>query len=367
MANINKNKSENDLKKVISDVAKEEIEMKSKKSTSKSDKKSANKSVKKIVKKVTKKTIKKEIEKKTKKKETNGLDLIKPIVVGGRSRKKKENIDNIFDENLKPIVEDKKKSDINEIKNEDLVINDEKELFKDDNINNNKTEKNEVKNDDNNGLSIKNLNNKVVNTNDIDDDEIFKDDDKIERVEKKKMESPKEKKQISKVVVVGIVVVAILFFAIFIATKTMKTVIPNVTAVNNITDLNKKLDASLVPPKEIKNIQYGIEGDGVARMDYARKSDNGTMNLIFKMSKDPDKDLYSESHNWGERIIYINVACDDGTVINVESYEALDDVTALIALWKDNNEYYSLFTKDVSTKEDFYREVNQIVATNHKV
>ena len=364
MANINKNKSENDLKRVIAEVAKEEIDKNTKKPNEKSVKKSTNKSIKKAVKRVTKKDTKKI----TKKEGKNDSDLIKPIVSGGKSRKKKENLDEVFVENTKTMVEDEKINNINEVKKDDLVVNKENGLGNDDNIENEKIEKNEVGNDENNNLFVEDLNDKVIsNSIDVDVDEIFKDDDKIEKVEKKKkMEIPKEKKQFSKVVIVGIIVLVILFSAIFIATKTMKTVIPNVAAVNNITDLNKKLATSLVPPNDIKNIQYGIEDDGIARMDYARKSNNGTMNLIFKMSKDPDKNLYGEYHNWGERIIHMDVECADGTIINVESYEALDDVTALIALWKDNNEYYSLFTKNVSTKEDFYREVNQIVAANHK-
>lgn len=362
MAKVSK-KTENDLRKVIADVAKEEIGNNDNKRVNKLSK-SSDKSVKNTIKKTTKKDNQKHSKKIIKKKEVDSLELNKTTLKGGRSRKMKEKLNDTFA--MDSMIEKENTNDIN-IKNENVNVDDKKEINEDVNIKSNDNEKIEVINNENNNVSIKDSEKEVVNVNDIDVDEIFKDDDKEEEVKNKKnMGEPKEKKQISKVIFVGVVVIVILFFAIFIATKTMKTVIPNVSSVNSVTDLNKKLDASLVPPLEVKNVQYGIEGDEIARMDYARKSENGTMNLIFRMSKDPDKDLYGEYHNWGERIIHMDVECADGTIINVESYEALDDVTALIALWKDNNEYYSLFTKNVSTKEDFYREVNQIVAANHK-
>lgn len=363
MAKLNK-KTENDLRKVIADVAKEEIGNRANNKISNKSIKSSDKSVKNTIKKTTKKDSKKENKKIVKKKEADSLELNKITFKSRRSRKMKEKLDDTFARDS--MIEKENTDDIN-IVNENLNIDNKKGMDEDVNIKSNDNEKREVVNDENNNVSIKNSEEKVVNVNDIDVDEIFKDDDKEEKVKNKKsMEESKEKKQISKVVFVGVAVVVILFFAIFIATKTMKTVIPNVAVVNNVTDLNKKLDATLVPPLEVKNVQYGIEGDGIARMDYARKSENGTMNLIFRMTKDSDKDLYGEYHNWGERIIHMDVECADATIINVESFEALDDVTVLIALWKDNNEYYSLFTKNVTTKEDFYREVNQIVAANHK-
>ena len=183
MANINKNKSENDLKRVIAEVAKEEIDKNTKKPNEKSVKKSTNKSIKKAVKRVTKKDTKKI----TKKEGKNDSDLIKPIVSGGKSRKKKENLDEVFVENTKTMVEDEKINNINEVKKDDLVVNKENGLGNDDNIENEKIEKNEVGNDENNNLFVEDLNDKVIsNSIDVDVDEIFKDDDKIEKVEKKK-------------------------------------------------------------------------------------------------------------------------------------------------------------------------------------
>lgn len=357
MAKI-KEKKEIDFGKAIVEVVNEE------------DGKSKKKAVKEITKKTAKKTeeskhkkvVKKVTSRIENKKEKNNNDIINDSTIfkvrEKRSRKKQEEISPSL-----VVDNENNENNVNNEKSEDILVSDDVVL------NNIKKEdvfdENDVKED------LLNTDNKSEMFSDEKDvDAIFDDVDRLNvkknNIKEEKGKDKKEIKQFPKVLFVGVIVVGILIFAIVIASKTMKIVIPNVVAVNNISDLNNKLGVAIVPPKEVKNIQYGIEGDGIARMDYVRNSQNGSMNLVFRMTKDPDKDLYGESYRWGERIIHIDVECDDGEIINVTSYEALDDNLVLIALWKDNNEYYSLFTKNMSIKEDFYKEVNQIVSANHK-
>lgn len=197
---------------------------------------------------------------------------------------------------------------------------------------------------------------------------------------------------ISMVLVGILVIVAIVFVVIFLMTRssqkskqalnTLEQAVINESTVSKEEITEKFGDLNIKDPKDANDLKYSMDGDGVVKLSYEKvidKTKNITMNLVMRIAKsteDIDKSigLYDSSGNEiifpDEPPIFMNVQCDDGAEVPVESYIAVDEngveLKYMRSTWYDNDNYYSMVTDNLTTREDFLQEVNRVIIANHE-
>ncbi len=136
-------------------------------------------------------------------------------------------------------------------------------------------------------------------------------------------------------------------------------------------EIQENLEIDIKEPEDATDISYDIENEQVARVTYTKTfTDGTTMHLIMRSTSLPDADLINLAPEikFSDQPIYMTTVCDDGTEIEVESFIALDNkgnMKYMKSLWKDNNKNCSMVTEDLTTREDFLREVNRLIIDNH--
>lgn len=134
----------------------------------------------------------------------------------------------------------------------------------------------------------------------------------------------------------------------------------NVKPVNNPSEINDKLDILLEGIDSVAAPVYNIEDENIARADYVIEK----MQYTLRASSDASKSLSNLEHNWGSPILMV-CECDDGAEVDVDAQVSLDDYKVMKADWYDNDLYYSMTTKNLTSREEFLQEVNRIVLSNH--
>lgn len=137
-------------------------------------------------------------------------------------------------------------------------------------------------------------------------------------------------------------------------------------------ELRDKLDVDIKEPSDGKNVVYGIENDSIAKVSYKKVvSDGMQMDFVMRTSysvEDIEKSIDTKIE-FAYTPIMMTVVCKDGSEVPVESKVALDEKEAMRymkALWYDNDKYYSMFTDNLVTREDFLQEVNRVIIANHE-
>ena len=111
---------------------------------------------------------------------------------------------------------------------------------------------------------------------------------------------------------------------------------------------------------EAEQIDYYIEKKDVAVANYEKSE----MNYTLKSSINPKKNLVDTNHNWGPNIL---MYCDVSDNEQVQVISCLDEnnLSVMKAEWNDNGQYYSMYTDNLTTREDFLLEVNKVVIESH--
>lgn len=173
-----------------------------------------------------------------------------------------------------------------------------------------------------------------------------------------------------------IAIVAIYVIATIIAFVTIKPFnflkyVKSETVVSR-DELRDKLDVDIKEPSDGKNVVYGIENDSIAKVSYKKVvSDGMQMDFVMRTSysvEDIEKSIDTKIE-FAYTPIMMTVVCKDGSEVPVESKVALDEKEAMRymkALWYDNDKYYSMFTDNLVTREDFLQEVNRVIIANHE-
>lgn len=108
-------------------------------------------------------------------------------------------------------------------------------------------------------------------------------------------------------------------------------------------------------------IAYFIEDEDIARIEYSARG----MDFILKSSSDSVKNLSNLTYRWDTPILMTSI-CEDGSDIEVTSLIAIEDPKIMKAEWYDNDLYYSMYTKNLTTREEFLQEVNNIIIKYHE-
>ncbi|MCQ2610012.1 MAG: hypothetical protein MJ151_04410 [Lachnospiraceae bacterium] len=109
------------------------------------------------------------------------------------------------------------------------------------------------------------------------------------------------------------------------------------------------------------SIGYFIEDEDIARIEYSARG----MDFTLKSASDNRKNLANLNHTWDTPILMTSI-CDDGSDIQVTALIAVDNPKVMKAEWYDNDLYYSMDTKNLTTREDFLQEVNYIIIKYHE-
>lgn len=113
--------------------------------------------------------------------------------------------------------------------------------------------------------------------------------------------------------------------------------------------------------KASSSVGYFIEDEDIARIEYSARG----MDFTLKSASDNRKNLANLNHTWDTPILMTSI-CDDGSDIQVTSLIAVDNPKVMKAEWYDNDLYYSMDTKNLTTREDFLQEVNYIIIKYHE-
>ena len=112
--------------------------------------------------------------------------------------------------------------------------------------------------------------------------------------------------------------------------------------------------------KDGKHVEYVVEGDNIARINYDKKA----MKFVLKASSDEYENLTNLNYVWGSPILMTSV-CDDGAEVDVVSNLAEENTHIMKGEWYDNDLYYSMYTTNLTTREDFLQEINRVIIENH--
>ena len=151
-----------------------------------------------------------------------------------------------------------------------------------------------------------------------------------------------------------------------------------------IEDIKNKLNINVVEPENVDKdkLNYTMEGDEVVKVSYSKVVDeqnNVVMHFVMRIAKSTEdiERSIGLSDSKGNDIVFpsttpilMTVKCDDDTEVPVESFVALDENGAemkyMRSTWYDNDNYYSMVTDDLNTREEFLQEVNRVIIANHE-
>lgn len=149
-------------------------------------------------------------------------------------------------------------------------------------------------------------------------------------------------------------------------------------------DIKSKLNINVVEPEKVDKdkVDYTMEGDEVVKVSYSKVVDeqnNVVMHFVMRIAKSTEdiERSIGLSDSKGNDVVFpsttpilMTVKCDDGTEVPVESFVALDENGAemkyMRSTWYDNDNYYSMVTDDLNTREEFLQEVNRVIIANHE-
>lgn len=179
---------------------------------------------------------------------------------------------------------------------------------------------------------------------------------------KKKIKSNKKISPIVPILIV-VIVATLIILALYINNmyKHKTDDYRNRIDVRSAEEIRSKLGINL-DMKASTSIGYFIEDEDIARIEYSARG----MDFTLKSASDNSKNLANLNHTWDTPILMTSI-CDDGTDVQVTSLIAVDNPKVMKAEWYDNDLYYSMDTKNLTTREDFLQEVNSIIIKYHEV
>ena len=173
------------------------------------------------------------------------------------------------------------------------------------------------------------------------------------------------KEKNKKILIIAAVAIVIVIIAVVCAIRMGGGTKTKVQKVSSVEEIAQKTNIELVSPENAEEVQYGVEGDNVARVDYKKKTfTENVMNFTLK-SGSSEEELKFDANAWGTPII-MTVKCSDGLEVEVLSYVAADDAKVMKGNWYDNDLYYLMTTENLTSREDFLQEINSVILENHK-
>lgn len=178
-----------------------------------------------------------------------------------------------------------------------------------------------------------------------------------------KMNKNVKKRKIAPIIVaVIVIIIAIIVAFLYISDLERKKTddYRNRVDVRSAEEIRSRLGINM-EMKASTSIGYFIEDEDIARIEYSARG----MDFTLKSSSDNRKNLANLNHTWDTPILMTSI-CDDGSDIQVTSLIAIDNPKVIKAEWYDNDLYYSMDTKNLTTREDFLQEVNSIIIKYHE-
>lgn len=168
-----------------------------------------------------------------------------------------------------------------------------------------------------------------------------------------------------KIIMFVLTISVIIAISIFSALQVVKERDESVRSVNNLEELNNISGVNVKEPANADNLKYSIENGEIARIDYNKKTDSGEkMNFILRSSSAlEDINTYKEM-NWGTDM-FMTVSCPDDIEISVTANICIDNNKIMKGEWYDNDLYYIMTTDNLSTREEFLREIQDVIIDNH--
>ena len=161
-------------------------------------------------------------------------------------------------------------------------------------------------------------------------------------------------KKIIKIIMI-ILVVIILAVVVFICVDMYN----NRKIIATSDEISDYLDINL-SNIEAENIDYFIEKKDIAGATYIK----GEVQYTLKSSSNPKRDLVDTNHKWGANILmYCDV--EENEQVQVISCLDEDNLSIMKSEWYDNGLYYSMYTENLTNREEFLLEVNKVVLDNH--
>lgn len=205
-------------------------------------------------------------------------------------------------------------------------------------------------------------------------------------VDKKPAKSGKNLNAIMPIIIIGVIVLIAIIVAWWLTAGnkllSTKTKVPVSESHMSQEEIKEKFAQDIKDPNDAKNLEYAVEGDDIVKVSYEKvvdKNNNVIMSFVMRKAKSTEdiERSIGLSDSKGNDVVFASetpikmiVKCEDDTEVNVDSYVALDEngteMKYMRATWYDNDNYYSMVTDNLSTREDFLQEVNRVIIANHE-